>query len=178
MVSIDFTSEGNDYYQMFTPQVKPEGWVKRDQICASFLPVLKEIHYIEATITCLCSFTEPRYEEALFYLQSIIQKDNKPVLLNESMNTTPGEEGEGEEIIEEEENLGLRGMKWLLILVEPSIVYNVALGTYDLNLTELVAYLSQQDPREFKPFLTHLNSLPLPYFYNSFIHTIAFVNMR
>ena len=50
---------------------------------------------------------------------------------------------------------------WLLILIEPSIVYNHALGTYDLELTELVALLSQQDPREFKPYLEHLQELPI-----------------
>lgn len=68
-------------------------------------------------------------------------------------------EEESEE--EEEDNLGLKGMKWLLILVDPSIVYNVALGTYDLELTELVAFLSQQDPREFKPYLERLRQLPV-----------------
>lgn len=149
---------------MFSAKEKPAGWNKRQMICSAFLPVLKDLQYIEATITCLCEFNPPRLEEALFYLQGIIQKENKPIQLKDR------EEADSEEEEEEESNLGLKGMKWLLILVEPSIIYNVALGTYDLDLTELVAFLSQQDPREFKPYLTHLRELPVAYVYGFCSH--------
>lgn len=158
---------------MFTQREKPAQWVKRQAICSSFLPVLKAVGYVEASVTCLCTFDPPRYEDALFFLKDIIKKEDKPVVLN-TIETVGEEIEDTEEPAEvETDSLGLKGMKWLLILVEPSIVYNVALGTYDLELTELVALLSQQDPREFKPYLTHLKDLPVSYVYSFlFIHRL------
>ena len=54
-------------------------------------------------------------------------------------------------------------MRWLLILVDPSIVYTAALSTYDMNLTLMVATLSQRDPREYRPFIEHLRQVPPGY---------------
>lgn len=69
-----------------------------------------------------------------------------------------------EEDEEEDETLnGLAAMRWLLILVDPSIIYTAALSTYDMNLTLMVATLSQRDPREYRPFIEHLRQVPEGY---------------
>ena len=70
---------------------------------------------------------------------------------------------EEEEEEEEETVNGFAAMRWLLILVDPSIVYTAALSTYDMNLTLMVATLSQRDPREYRPFIEHLRQVPPGY---------------
>ena len=57
-------------------------------------------------------------------------------------------------------SLGLAAMKWLLVLVDASIVYEAALATYDMDLTLMVAALSQRDPREYRPFIEHMRAVP------------------
>ena len=69
-----------------------------------------------------------------------------------------------EEEEEEEETVnGLAAMRWLLILVDPSVIYSAALSTYDMTLTLMVATLSQRDPREYRPFIEHLRQVPWGY---------------
>ncbi|PWA76174.1 IKI3-like protein [Artemisia annua] len=51
-------------------------------------------------------------------------------------------------------------LKHLLWLSETEAVYEAALGLYDLNLAAIVALNSQQDPKEFLPFLQELEVLP------------------
>lgn len=51
-------------------------------------------------------------------------------------------------------------LKHLLWLSESEAVYEAALGLYDLNLAAIVALNSQQDPKEFLPFLQELEVLP------------------
>ncbi|PRQ59079.1 putative transcription factor WD40-like family [Rosa chinensis] len=51
-------------------------------------------------------------------------------------------------------------LKHLLWLSDSESVYEAALGLYDLNLAAMVALNSQQDPKEFLPFLQELESMP------------------
>lgn len=51
-------------------------------------------------------------------------------------------------------------LKHLLWLSESEALYEAALGLYDLNLAAIVALNSQQDPKEFLPFLQELEHLP------------------
>ncbi|XP_071732842.1 elongator complex protein 1-like isoform X2 [Rutidosis leptorrhynchoides] len=51
-------------------------------------------------------------------------------------------------------------LKHLLWLSETEAVFEAALGLYDLNLAAIVALNSQQDPKEFLPFLQELEVLP------------------
>lgn len=51
-------------------------------------------------------------------------------------------------------------LKHLLWLSDPEAVYQAALGLYDLNLAAIVALNSQQDPKEFLPFLQELQHMP------------------
>ncbi|XP_076957188.1 elongator complex protein 1-like isoform X2 [Bidens hawaiensis] len=52
-------------------------------------------------------------------------------------------------------------LKHLLWLSESEAVFEAALGLYDLNLAAIVALNSQQDPKEFLPFLQELEVLPV-----------------
>lgn len=51
-------------------------------------------------------------------------------------------------------------LKHLLWLADSEAVYEAALGLYDLNLAAIVALNSQQDPKEFLPYLQELESMP------------------
>ncbi|KAL4575114.1 hypothetical protein LXL04_021955 [Taraxacum kok-saghyz] len=51
-------------------------------------------------------------------------------------------------------------LKHLLWLSESESLFEAALGLYDLNLSAIVALNSQQDPKEFLPFLQQLEHLP------------------
>ncbi|VFQ63791.1 unnamed protein product [Cuscuta campestris] len=50
-------------------------------------------------------------------------------------------------------------MKHLLWLSDSEVVFESALGLYDLNLAAMVALNSQKDPKEFLPYLQQLESL-------------------
>ena len=129
---------------------------KRNAICSAFYPHLRALSSLLPAITCLCSFNPPRYQTAL---EIIYDKLRAEEALDQEIEAPAESEDESEE--ELEENSGLAAMKWLLILVDPSIVYNVALGTYSMELTQMVASLSQRDPREYKPLIERYNSVPV-----------------
>lgn len=153
--SEDFTAEGHDYAGVFAPPEAPAPADKRNALCEAFCPLLLRA---EATllpaITCLCSFNPPRYETALQVIHDQLAKEGVT-------DCVPLARADDEEEEEEEESCGLAAMRWLLILVDPAIVYNVALGTYSMELTQMVASLSQRDPREYKPILQRYNSVPV-----------------
>lgn len=51
-------------------------------------------------------------------------------------------------------------LKHLLWLSSPEAVFEASLGLYDLKLAAMVALNSQKDPKEFLPFLEHLEHMP------------------
>jgi len=59
-----------------------------------------------------------------------------------------------------EEDEASHGLEVLMGLVEPSNVWDTALGLYDLGLTALVARISGRDPREYVPLLEKLSQMP------------------
>jgi elongator complex protein 1 len=52
-------------------------------------------------------------------------------------------------------------LKHLLWLSDAEVVFEAALGLYDLNLAAIVALNSQRDPKEFLPFLQELEQMPV-----------------
>ncbi|XP_034948939.1 putative elongator complex protein 1 [Chelonus insularis] len=50
-------------------------------------------------------------------------------------------------------------LKYLLYLVDVNMLYDIALGMYDLDLTKYVAVKSQKDPKEYVPYLNSLAEL-------------------
>ncbi|KFB45399.1 AGAP003979-PA-like protein [Anopheles sinensis] len=52
--------------------------------------------------------------------------------------------------------LAENALRHLLNLTEPNVLYDVALGTYDLDLARFVADISKKNPKEYLPFLNAL----------------------
>lgn len=50
-------------------------------------------------------------------------------------------------------------LKYLLYLVDINVLYDIALGMYDFELTMFVASKSQKDPKEYIPFLNNLRKM-------------------
>lgn len=46
-----------------------------------------------------------------------------------------------------------KALDWLLTLADPSVVWNAALGSYDMDMALLVAIHSQKDPQEYRALL-------------------------
>jgi elongator complex protein 1 len=55
------------------------------------------------------------------------------------------------------------GIRYLMYLVDPDALFDVALGTYDLKMAMMVAERSQKDPREWVPFLEQFRKLASPF---------------
>ena len=104
------------------------------------------------------------YEEALRMIQTQLLSEHRSI--DETvLGLREHPSNSSEEDSDEEDNGvdGLAAMRWLLVLVDPSIVYSAALGTYDMDITLMVAALSQRDPREYRPFIDHMRSMPMGY---------------
>ncbi|GAA97506.1 uncharacterized protein L969DRAFT_42814 [Mixia osmundae IAM 14324] len=86
--------------------------------------------YLTTILTSFVCQRPPRYEEALLLLKSL-----------QATRT----EAEIEAAI-----------KYMIFLSDANKLYDIALGTYDLELTLLIAQQSQKDPREYLPFLREL----------------------
>jgi elongator complex protein 1 len=63
------------------------------------------------------------------------------------------------EIRKDDPSAGENAVNHLVFLSDASRLYNVALSTYDLELTVSVAENAQMDPREYLPFLERLHAL-------------------
>lgn len=51
-------------------------------------------------------------------------------------------------------------LKYMALLVDVDILYNTALGAYNLPFALMVAQVAQKDPKEYLPFLQQLRTLP------------------
>lgn len=50
-------------------------------------------------------------------------------------------------------------LKYLLYIVDVNVLFDIALGMYDFDLTMFIASKSQKDPKEYIPFLNNLKKL-------------------
>lgn len=50
-------------------------------------------------------------------------------------------------------------LDWLLTLSDPSLIWNAALGSYDMDLAYLVAIHSQKDPQEYRSLLSRFKQM-------------------
>ena len=53
----------------------------------------------------------------------------------------------------------VEALNYLLYVVDVNILFNIALGMYDFELTMFIAEKSQKDPKEYVPFLNELKNL-------------------
>ncbi|OAD52932.1 Elongator complex protein 1 [Eufriesea mexicana] len=59
----------------------------------------------------------------------------------------------------EEYTMSNEALKYLLYIVDVNILFDIALGMYDFDLTMFIASKSQKDPKEYIPFLNDLKIL-------------------
>ncbi|XP_057324154.1 putative elongator complex protein 1 [Microplitis mediator] len=64
-----------------------------------------------------------------------------------------------EETAEGRQQSGDEALKYLLYLVDVDVLYDIALGMYDLELAKFVASKSLKDPKEYLPYLNNLAEL-------------------
>lgn len=112
---------------------------KIDVICNSVREVIEAKNDNRLFLTYIATYakkTEPELEEALILLKGMKDSDPKgnQLLIDSALN-------------------------FLLYLVDVNELIDVALGTYDLEITVMVAQKSQKDPKEFLPFYNELKSL-------------------
>ncbi|KAI3817744.1 hypothetical protein L1987_11542 [Smallanthus sonchifolius] len=110
-------------------------------------------------LTTLAQSDPPYLEEALVRVKVIREmelSDCNNVKVIREMELSDCNNPERKRVPSSEESL-----KHLLWLSESEAVFEAALGLYDLNLAAIVALNSQQDPKEFLPFLQELEVLPI-----------------
>ncbi|XP_013379508.1 elongator complex protein 1 [Lingula anatina] len=113
--------------------------VKVDRVCDAVRTALEQLNADKYFLCILTTHVKKRVPELDLALQKIKDlKGNNPVGMNESL-------------------------RHLLYLVDVNELYDVALGTYDFHLVLMVAEKSQKDPKEYLPFLNHLQSLESNY---------------
>eukprot|EP00049_Salpingoeca_infusionum_P014342 m.268011 g.268011 ORF g.268011 m.268011 type:complete len:1408 (-) comp15650_c0_seq1:323-4546(-) len=59
------------------------------------------------------------------------------------------------------EDMARAALKYLLLMVDVSTLYNEALGSYNLEFALMVAQVANMDPKEYIPFLNELKEQPL-----------------
>lgn len=59
----------------------------------------------------------------------------------------------------EEHIMSVEALKYLLYIMDVNVLFDIALGMYDFDLTMFIASKSQKDPKEYIPFLNGLKKL-------------------
>lgn len=108
---------------------------KVNQICNAFLKSLqhKKDTHLQNIITAHVSKVPPALDDGLTLVAELMQEDEK---------------------------LAERAVEHICFLVDVNLLYDHALGLYNLDLALLVAQQSQRDPREYLPFIQNLHTLP------------------
>lgn len=112
---------------------------KIDLVCDSLRSRLEtaDVNKYMLSILMTCTKkTKPELEEALLKIQHL--RDHPPPSGNISATDA---------------------LTFLIVLVDVNQLYDVALGTYDLDLVLMVAERSQKDPKEYLPFLNKLRPM-------------------
>lgn len=109
---------------------------KVNTICDAILSVLSQdsykVEYRQSILTAYACKVPPALEDALEMVGK--GRESNPVLTNDSI-------------------------QHLCFLQDVNLLYDTALGIYDLPLTLLIAQQSTKDPKEYLPFLRNLQSL-------------------
>ncbi|OQS04776.1 RNA polymerase II elongator complex subunit [Thraustotheca clavata] len=111
----------------------PENFDKVDEVCKAFrnlLMALDPIKYLLPLLTCEAKFG---------LIESALQRLNQPALINQGL-------------VE-------KGLQHLIFLVDVEVLYDYALGLYDMKLTRLVAGHTERDPKEYLPKLAAFEDL-------------------
>lgn len=111
---------------------------KVNEICGKIVDLLRQEpyqeKYLQSVLTSYACMSPPALEEAL----ALVGKDRE---INKKLTEF--------------------SIQHLCFLQDVNLVYDTALGVYDLPLTLLIAQQSQKDPKEYLPFLRELHKLLL-----------------
>ncbi|XP_054720167.1 putative elongator complex protein 1 [Uloborus diversus] len=113
---------------------------KVNTLCDSFREVLEAVNddkYYQTLIATYAKKTEPELDKALVRLKKL--KDTSDQKSTQTLVDS--------------------ALNFLLYLVDVNDLIDVALGTYDLEITIMVSQKSQKDPKEFLPFYNDLQKL-------------------
>ncbi|KAL6043697.1 Elongator complex protein 1 [Balamuthia mandrillaris] len=105
--------------------------------------------YLLPIVTTYVRKQPSQLEEALLLIRKL--RDEQPVQVLDPF-------GEQEKV-QRSGPTAESALKYLICLVNVNQLYDVALGTYDFELTIMVAQQSQKDPKEYVPFLERLKQL-------------------
>lgn len=113
---------------------------KVNVVCQSMMTVIQD--QVEASkaalllpfLTCAVKQDPPQYTSALLRIQKLLQTKTDQLELA----------------------LAKRAIKHLILLTQVDLLYDEALGMYDLDLVRFIATYSQRDPKEYMPFLEKL----------------------
>ncbi|KAH7415104.1 hypothetical protein KP509_14G027500 [Ceratopteris richardii] len=100
-------------------------------------------------LTTMAYCDPPELEAALTRVKKIREEELSQIILEDDADTQS-------KMLSAEEAL-----KHLLWLSDSRLVFNAALGLYDLHLAAMVAANSQGDPKEFLPLLEELEKMPV-----------------
>ncbi|KAF7989904.1 hypothetical protein HCN44_008578 [Aphidius gifuensis] len=67
--------------------------------------------------------------------------------------------GKAKKTQEDIKNTTENALKYLLYLVDVNVLFDIALGMYDLEIAKVIGFMSQKDPKEFIPYLNSLSEL-------------------
>ncbi|KAI5075184.1 hypothetical protein GOP47_0009260 [Adiantum capillus-veneris] len=99
-------------------------------------------------LTTMARSDPPELEEALFCIKKLREEEMNQVIQEDDVDNS------SKRLSAEE------ALKHLLWLSDSKLVFNAALGLYDLHLAAMVAANSQGDPKEFLPLLQDLEKMP------------------
>ena len=122
------------------------GLPKTSAVCKALRAVLDGLdrgRYVRCLMGTYAQQSPPAYDEALAVVQQMREADG----------AAPGAEGQ---------SVWEAAIDHLVFLAQDvGAIYDAALGMYEFGLALAVAAKSQMDPKEYLPFLRHLQSLPV-----------------
>ncbi|KOC68440.1 Elongator complex protein 1 [Habropoda laboriosa] len=125
-------------------------------------PNISEMNKLESVCILLRNIMEKR-NSANHLIQPILislVKDEKKQGLEAALTKINEIRKLEEKSTENEERITSDGaLKYLLYIVDVNVLFDIALGMYDFNLTMFIASKSQKDPKEYIPFLNDLKKL-------------------
>lgn len=128
---------------------------KVNTVCDAVREALRAVNskkYLLPVLTSYAVQVPPSLEDALLLIRDL--RNQQPIELVDPFAEEEGSTGPGQKNTAEE------AMKFLVFLVDVNALYDVALGTYDLDLVMMVAQHTQKDPKEYLPFLRQLQGMP------------------
>ncbi|TIB42928.1 hypothetical protein E3P86_00144 [Wallemia ichthyophaga] len=133
---------------------------KVNEICTAVRGELLKrdlVAYTQTIMTSYVRMTPPNVEAALNLLhelqkQKVRREVEMEVELGDNSGDSVHDNSDLTDLVEE-------GVKYIIFLVDSRTLFDCALGMYDFELVLMVAQHSQRDPKEYLPFLRHLQGM-------------------